>query len=176
VIASAHLLGVTPEAGPPPTPASKRSPGKPNDFKPVKGDNHFDYATTYSRSPSKAKREAAMHEPPPRLRGDAGNKVHVAEGAAAMLDRMGPNVASGPIPRDGFVTNAYENYTKAKLHALGYSDIRGEHGERPDEIANGIDHLDKLEKMGKSAKDLRFTAGFTGNTQLQMGGAKLTLG
>ena len=116
------------------------------------------------------------HTAPPRLRGEAGNKIHVAQGAHAMLDRMGPNIASGPIPRDGFVTDAYESYTRKKLEEMGYSDIRGEHGGRPDELENGIDHLDKLEKMGKSQKDLRFTAGFTGNTQLQHGGAKIKLG
>ena len=48
--------------------------------------------------------------------------------------------------------------------------------ERPDELINGIDHLDKLEKLGKSQKDLKFTAGFTGNKQLLMGGAKVNIG
>ena len=47
--------------------------------------------------------------------------------------------------------------TRAKLHEMGFSDILGETGERPDEIANGIDHLDKLEHMGKSAKDLAYS-------------------
>ena len=79
------------------------------------------------------------------------------QGAHAMLDRMGPNIASGPIPRDGFTTDAYEFLTRSRLHAMGFSDILGETGERPDEIGNGIDHLDKLEHMGKSAKDLAYT-------------------
>ena len=128
-------------------------------------DNSFDFVSTWSREPlGKSKRD---HTPPLRLRGEAGEKaVHVQQGAHAMLDRMGPNIASGPIPRDGFTTDAYENYTRAKLQEMGYSDVRGEHGERPDELINGIDHLDKLEHMGKSAKDLLFSSGFTGNELL----------
>ena len=204
-----------------------------------------------------------------------------------MLDRMGPNIASGPIPRDGFTTQAYEDFTRKKLHVrtdftstasqnsphrrspihsfahdaghlpapthpvphpicfdltpphlnrtspqeMGYSDIRGEHGERPEELDNGIDHLDKLEtvrehatrtrtaehtavlscvrllssprslssphlvnqlltanitscwQLGKSAKDLRFTDGFTGSKGLAgsitgeyKAGARLNIG
>ena len=141
--------------------------------------------------------------PQPRLRGDAGSKavgdqgahvVVVNQGAHAMLDRMGPNIASGPIPRDGFTTSAYENFTRKKLHVrtdlmstrfrptprrfpisshpaplpeltrlsphrtyhtslqeMGYSDVRGEHGERPEELDNGIDHLDKLETVLEQA-------------------------
>ena len=80
-----------------------------------------------------------------------------------MLDRTGPNVMSGPIPRDGFTTDAYEQVTRDKIHELGYSDILGETGARPDELANGTGHLAKLEHMRKSAKDLSFTEGFTGN-------------
>ena len=83
-----------------------------------------------------------------------------------MLDRTGPNIMSGPIPRDGFTTDAYEQRTRAKLHEMGYSDILGETGERPDELANGTDHLDKLEHMAKSAKDASFSNLFTGNTGL----------
>ena len=49
---------------------------------------------------------------------------------------------------------------------MGWSDIMGETGARPDEISNGIDHLDKLEHLGASAKDGRFVDGFTGNTGL----------
>ena len=85
------------------------------------------------------------------------------EGVHAMLDRAGPNVMSGPIPRDGFTTDAYEQVTRDKIHELGYSDILGETGARPDELANGTGHLAKLEHMRKSAKDLSFTEGFTGN-------------
>ena len=173
VIASAHLLGLSPEAGPPVV-SNKKSVKAPNDYKPTTATGEFDLSSSWSRSPmGKKKRD---HAAPPRLRGEAGDKhVHVAQGASAMLDRMGPNIASGPIPRDGFTTDAYENYTKQKLAMMGYSDIRGEHGERPDELINGIDHLDKLEHLGKSAKDLKYTAGFTGNTQLLMGGAKVNL-
>ena len=84
------------------------------------------------------------------------------------------HVASGPIPRDGFVTDAYQDLTRAKLHELGFSDVLGETGERPDELMNGIDHLDKLEHLGPSAKDKRFSEGFTGNERLYT--AKLAVG
>ena len=47
-------------------------------------------------------------------------------------------------------------------------------GERPDELDNGIDHLDKLETLGKSSKDLAFSDGFTGNKKLY--NAKLNVG
>ena len=87
-------------------------------------------------------------------------------GAHDMLDRCGPNVLSGPIPRDGMTTDIYEDRSRDRLHQMGWSDIMGETGERPDEISNGIDHLDKLEHLGKSAKDLQYTAGFTGNEGL----------
>lgn len=91
-----------------------------------------------------------------------------------MLDRMGPNIASGPIPRDGFTTDAYEFLTRSRLHAMGFSDILGETGERPDEISNGIDHLDKLEHMGKSAKDLAYTVPSRGALDYQaMHGAQI---
>ena len=49
---------------------------------------------------------------------------------------------------------------------LGFSDVLGETGARPDELENGVDHLDKLEHVNKSAKDLMYTAGFTGNEKL----------
>ena len=88
------------------------------------------------------------------------------EGAHAMLDRMGPNIASGPIPRDGFTSDAYEDLTRQRLLDMGWSDVLGETGGRPDEIANGIDHLDKLEHLGASAKDLGYSDGFTGNKML----------
>jgi len=176
IVSSGHLLGVTPEAGPPVV--TNRRPTAAVVYKPVGADGKFDDTTTFSRSPAGPKKRAGangMHEPPPRLRGDAGSKavgdqgahvVVVNQGAHAMLDRMGPNIASGPIPRDGFTTSAYENFTRKKLHEMGYSDVRGEHGERPEELDNGIDHLDKLETLGKSAKDLRFTDGFTGSKGL----------
>ena len=96
------------------------------------------------------------------------------QGAHAMLDRMGPNILSGPIPRDGFTTDAYEDLTREKLHEMGFSDILGETGARPDEIAAGTDHLDKLETLGKSAKDLKYTDEFTGNKKLF--NAKLNVG
>mmetsp|Transcript_48539 Transcript_48539/g.96754 ORF Transcript_48539/g.96754 Transcript_48539/m.96754 type:complete len:376 (-) Transcript_48539:668-1795(-) len=183
VVAAGHLLGVTPEAGPPVV--STIGYRKPNSFKPVTADGEFDGTITFSRSPAGPDKIAGLlHEAPPRLRGDAGNKYDGGvdtldmpnQGAHDMLDRMGPNIASGPIPRDGFTTDAYAEYTKKKLRDMGYSDIRGEHGARPDELENGIDHLDKLETLGKSAKDMRFQAGFTGNKQLQGGGAKLVIG
>ena len=44
--------------------------------------------------------------------------------------------------------------------------VLGETGERPAELANGIDHLDKLETLGKSAKDRAFSDGYTGNMGL----------
>jgi len=89
-----------------------------------------------------------------------------SEGAHAMLDRKGPNILSGPIPRDGFTTDVYEEMTKSRLHELGFSDVLGETGARPDELENGIDHMDKLEHVAKSSKDLMYTAGFTGNEKL----------
>ena len=73
---------------------------------------------------------------------------------------------------------AYEALTRTRLHEMGWSDVLGETGARPDELANGIDHLDKLETLGKSAKDLKYSAGFTGNKALQHGSssAKLVIG
>ena len=148
---------------------------------PVMKNGTFDSASAYSRH-SNGQHTAKQHalSPPkdnwfiedniPRTR----DKPLRNEGAHAMLDRKGPNVLSGPIPRDGFTTNAYEDLTRDTLHKLGYSDVLGETGERPDEIANGIDHLDKLETLGKSDKDLAFTDGFTGNTKLYE--AKLNVG
>ena len=59
---------------------------------------------------------------------------------------------------------------------MGYTDIRGEHTARPDEIANGIDHLDQLEHLTANANDAKYSAGFTGNTALLMGGAKVNVG
>jgi hypothetical protein len=50
-----------------------------------------------------------------------------------------PNIASGPVPRDGFTSDAYENLTRARLHELGFSDILGETGERPDESTRAPD-------------------------------------
>jgi len=175
---ASHMLGVTPEAGPMPVVAYDL--GKTTEFKPLDEEGKFDRSTAWNRSPSgKHKPSQTVLDEKMRLRGDAASKlqhVTIAQGAHAMLDRMGPNVASGPIPRDGFTTDAYESYTRKKLAQMGYSDVRGEHGARPDEIANGIDHLDKLEKLGKSQKDLGFSAGFTGNQALLMGGATVDVG
>jgi len=159
------LVGVAPEKGPPsPTKAPHKLLMKNSS---VMEDGEFNNDTAFSRdSPYAAKRHALM--PPaiesivPRSR----DKPLRNEGAHAMLDRMGPNIASGPIPRDGFTTDAYEDLTKERLHQMGWSDILGETSERPDELDNGIDHLDKLETLGKSNKDLLYTAGFTGNTGL----------
>lgn len=177
IVQASHMLGLTPEAGP--EPAAEYDTGKTTEYKPVE-EGKFDRSTAWSRSPAgKAKTSPQVLDEKMRLRGEAGSKIvhaSVNQGAHAMLDRMGPNIASGPIPRDGFTTDAYEQYTRKKLADLGYSDIRGEHGARPDEIANGIDHLDKLEHLGPSGKDKMFTAGFTGNQALLMGGAKVNVG
>ena len=74
---------------------------------PVMKNNKFDNATTYSRA-SPTKRSNVSPTSPvspvpsvPRSR----DKPLRAEGAHAMLDRMGPNILSGPIPRDGFTTD-----------------------------------------------------------------------
>jgi hypothetical protein len=180
IMQSSHMLGLTPEAGP--MPVVDYDLGKTTDFKPIDEEGKFDRSTSWCRSPS------GKQKPPPevldakmRLRGDAASKlmeskVHVAQGAKAMLDRTGPNIASGPIPRDGFTTDAYEEYTKKKLAMMGYTDIRGEHTARPDEIANGIDHLDQLEHLTANANDAKYSAGFTGNTALLTGGAKVNVG
>ena len=112
----------------------------------------YNNSTTYSRaSPTKhtltlSAAEFLAEDNLPRTR----DKPLRNEGAHAMLDRMGPNILSGPIPRDGFTTDAYENATREELHRLGFSDILGETGARPDEIEKGIDHLDKLETLGIS--------------------------
>jgi len=178
IMQASHMLGTTPEAGP--MPVVEYDIGKTTEYKPLGADGKFDVSTAWSRSPTgKHKSPSNVLDEKMRLRGEAASKIKhvtVAQGAHAMLDRMGPNVASGPIPRDGFTTDAYEAYSRKKLADMGYSDVRGEHGARPDEIDHGIDHLDKLEKMGKSAKDLNFSAGFTGNEQLLMGGATVNIG
>ncbi len=178
IMQASHMLGVTPEAGP--MPVVEYELGKTTDYKPINDAGKFDRSTAWSRSPTgKQKMPTEVLDEKMRLRGDAASKivhVNVNAGAKAMLDRMGPNVASGPIPRDGFTTDAYEQYSRKKLADMGYSDIRGEHGARPDEIANGIDHLDKLEHLGPSQKDLGYSAGFTGNEALLMGGAKVNVG
>ena len=144
----------------------RRYPGSP-----VMKGGKFDTSTVTSRA--SPKRSSRARQPMsgeeylalasmPRSR----DKPLVNQGANAMLDRVGPNILSGPIPRDGIATDVYEERTRTRLHHMGWSDILGETEERPDEIANGIDHLDKLEHLGKSDKDLRFTAGFTGNEGL----------
>ena len=51
---------------------------------------------------------------------------------------------------------------------LGYSHVD------PDEIDNGLDHLDGLETQAASAKDRMFSAGYTGNEGLRK--AKLSVG
>ena len=123
---AAHNLGLTPEPGPPPTPAADYC-RKGSEYKPLLDDNKFDSSTAYSRSPSgkthktvdvlaASNGDGTYDSPILRLRGDAGKKISVNQGAHAMLDRMGPNIASGPIPRDGFTTDAYEQYTRKKLH------------------------------------------------------------
>jgi len=170
--------GTSPDKGPP---SPSRSPSKMIKDTSVMKNGAFNPETTYSRaSPFAHKREYkaiemasagygkfAYFDPQdtglvPRSR----DKPLRNEGAHAMLDRMGPNILSGPIPRDGFTTDAYEELTRDRLHEMGFSDILGETGERPDEIAAGTDHLDQLELLGKSAKDLQFSAGFTGNEGL----------
>ena len=116
VIASAHALGLSPEAGPP---LVSMKPSKaPSDFKPVLPDNSFDRQSAWSREPmGNAKRD---HKPPVRLRGEAGEKrLHAALArSVAILDSTGPNIASGPVPRDGITTDAYEAYTRAKLSEM----------------------------------------------------------
>jgi len=136
---------------------------------PVMKNGTFDNSTSYSRaSPQKDVNTYYEEGVPtidtiiPRSR----DKPLRSEGAHAMLDRMGPNIVSNAIPRDGFTTDAYEELTRQRLHEMGWSDILGETAERPDELDNGIDHLDKLEHVGKSEKDLMFSAGFTGNEKL----------
>ena len=93
---------------------------------PVMKGGKFDAASTYSRGSPTAHKHApaqvADSSGLPRSR----DKPLRNEGAHAMLDRMGPNIASGPIPRDGFTTNAYEDLTRDRLHKLGFSDILGE--------------------------------------------------
>jgi hypothetical protein len=141
-------------------------------------DGEFNNETSYTRaSPVKHAHQTSGlaltflgEDNMPRLR----DKPLRNEGAHAMLDRMGPNILSGPVPRDGFTTDAYEDLTREKLHEMGFSDILGETGARPDEIAAGTDHLDKLETLGKSAKDLKYTDEFTGNKKLF--NAKLNVG
>jgi len=141
------------------------------------------YTASFSReSPFKSKRrtpgkpdvDSTVHSTVVALPRSRDKPLARNQGAHAMLDRVGPNIASGPIPRDGFTSDAYEDLTRTRLHELGFSDVLGETGERPDEIANGIDHLDKLEHMGPSSKDKRFSAGFTGNEKLYT--AKLAVG
>ena len=157
-------------------PPRARSPKKKIKDSSVMKDGEFENATAYSRSTpmqhalTLSAKEFLEEDNLPRTR----DKPLRNEGAHAMLDRKGPNIMSGPIPRDGFTTDKYEELTRAELHRLGYSDILGETGERPDEIENGIDHLDKLEHMGKSTKDLAFSDAFTGNTKLY--NAKLNVG
>ena len=78
------------------------------------------------------------------------------------LDRAGPNIASGPIPSDGFTTDAYKEYTKRKLSAMAQADVRaGTFGIPPDEtrrdelsrpMEHDTDYLDKLEHLGASQK------------------------
>jgi hypothetical protein len=159
-------------------PPLARSPKKKvKDTSVMKG-GEYDVASSYSRaSPVKHSHQLSLsaqeflgEDNLPRAR----DKPLRNEGAHAMLDRKGPNIMSGPIPRDGFTTDVYDEATRSKLHEMGYSDILGETGERPDEIDNGTDHLDKLEKLGKSAKDLSFFETFTGNTGLF--DAKLNVG
>ena len=163
------------------SPHRPRSPQRLMKDSSVMKEGKFEESSTYSRH-SKGEHVARQHalSPPkdnwfmedniPRSR----DKPLRNEGVHAMLDRRGPNIMSSAIPRDGFTTDAYEDLTRAKLHELGYSDILGETGARPDEIANGIDHLDKLETMGKSEKDMMFSDGFTGNANLYE--AKLDVG
>ena len=143
----------------------KRYPGSP-----VMKEGKFDASTVTSRaSPNAVRHRKKMPMSPEHYMALASvpkTKQLANEGAHDMLDRCGPNVLSGPIPRDGMTTDIYEDRSRDRLHQMGWSDIMGETGERPDEISNGIDHLDKLEHLGKSAKDLQYTAGFTGNEGL----------
>ena len=98
-------------------------------------------------------------------------KEHAAARAAkqaadlggATLDRSGPNIASGPIPSDGFTTDAYKEYTKRKLSAMAQADVyrADTFGIPPDEtrrdellrpMEHDTDYLDKLEHLGASQK------------------------
>ena len=94
--------------------------------------------------------------------------------AHSALTQPPPDRTSSSPQRDGFTTDAYEELTKGLLKTLGWSDVLGETGSRPDEIANGTDHLDGLEHLSPSEKDSRFSAGFTGNEKLYT--AKLVVG
>ena len=104
------VRGTSPEKGPPRSPQRKALGDKSS----VMVDGSFNPETTYSReSPfAKQRRQLTNGAPPspmsamslvPRSR----DKPHRNEGAHAMLDRMGPNIASGPIPRDGFTSDMY---------------------------------------------------------------------
>lgn len=65
IVSSGHLLGVTPEAGPPVV--TNRKPTAAVVYKPVGPDGKFDDTTTFSRSPAGPKKRAGangMHEPP----------------------------------------------------------------------------------------------------------------
>ena len=172
------VRGTSPERGPPRSPA--RISGA---YSVMTLEGTFDDAVTYSRASPFARRRQALvvggsggggspssvGSPPspstslvPRSR----DKVSRNEGAHAMLDRRGPNIASGAIPRDGFTTDAYAALTRQRLEEMGWSDVLGEVGGRPAEIANGLDHLDKLEVMSPSAKDAASTSDFTGSAGL----------
>lgn len=129
----------------------------------------FNEATTYSRaSPYRPTATAPLlltngrspsASPPspsslvPRSRDKPLGHSLGHEGTHAMLDCTGPNIASGPIPRDGFTSDAYEALTRQRLHEMGWSDVLGETGARPVEIGFGAAHLDRLARVGPSAKD-----------------------
>jgi hypothetical protein len=86
----APIMGVTPEPGPPSPTKSPKSP-----------DSRRKGASKSSRRSS----PSSLASPSPSK----------ARNTPEAFDRMGPNHASGPIPRDGFVSDAYEEYASAMI-------------------------------------------------------------
>ena len=116
----APILGWLVEPGPP---SPSKSPQLLMKDSSVMTDGEYDNQTAYSRA-SPMRRAVPPPEEfssmPATLAGlrsrDKGQFRN--EGAHAMMDRMGPNLLSGPIPRDGFTTDIYEEMTRNKLHEV----------------------------------------------------------
>lgn len=97
------VLGTSPEKGPP-SPTGGRSSYKktPDRVSPKE--------QSYSRRRPKSSNRTP---PPPKYEVDK-----IVDDRPEVFDRKGPNVTSGPVPRDGFVSDAYTRHTLKRLEEI----------------------------------------------------------
>lgn len=98
----APVRGVSPEKGPPSPTGGKSSYKKMPHVSPKE--------QSYSRRRPRSSNKTA---PPPAYEVDK-----IVDDRPEVFDRKGPNVVSGPVPRDGFVTDSYTQHAYNRLEEI----------------------------------------------------------